>query len=309
MAQHRKSQPEEDTPLKLVIGCGYLGTRVAAAWRDAGHTVAVVTRSPDRAQSFAAQGFTPIVADVLDPPTLKMLPRAETVLYAVGYDPAAGHSRHRVYVGGLANVLEALSDDAPAPPDKIIYISTTGVYGAIDGDITEKSPCDPTREGGRACLEAECMLAAHPFGSRRVVLRLAGIYGPDRVPNRQALLDGDPIVAAPDSRLNLIHVDDACRVVLAADAQAEPPALYLVSDGNPPLRSEFYAEAARLLGAPAPKLQWPPAKAEPQTTTGRTRGDSAKIIRNDKLLQELKVQLAYPDFRAGLRHAILGQTD
>jgi len=295
--------------LKLVIGCGYLGSRVASAWRDAGHAVTVVTRSPQRAEALAAQGFTPVVADVMDPPSLRRLPQAKTVLYAVGYDPTCGHSRHRVYVGGLANVLEALSDDAPAPPDKFIYISTTGVYGDVDGDVTEQTQCEPTREGGIACLEAECMLAAHAFGGRRVVLRLAGIYGPDRVPNRQALLNGEPIVAAPESRLNLIHVDDACRVVLAADAQAEPPALYLVSDGNPPLRSEFYTAAARLLGAPAPKLQWPPTEAEPQTSTGRTRGESTKIIRNDKLLSELQVQLAYPDYRAGLRQAILGQTD
>jgi len=294
--------------LKLVIGCGYLGKRVAAAWRDAGHEVAVVTRSPERAEAYTQQGFTPIVADVMEPQSLRQLPQAETVLYAVGFDQRAGFSRQQVYVSGLANALDALTVDAPVPPSKFVYISTTGVYGAIDGDVTEKSPCEPTREGGEACLEAECLLAAHSLGNRRVVLRLAGIYGPGRVPNRQALEKGEPIVAAPDSRLNLIHVDDACRVVLAAEAQAVPPALYLVSDGNPPTRSEYYAEVAQQLGVPVPTLQWPPQDV-PQTSTGRTRGDSAKIIRNDKMLSELQVKLAYPDFRSGLRQALSRQAD
>lgn len=290
--------------MKLVIGCGYLGARVAAAWLAAGHHVAAVTRSPDRAESWAAQGIQPVVADVLVPGALRRLPPAKTVLYAVGFDRTAGHSRQQVYVEGLGNVLDALLASNSGLPEKFIYISTTGVYGAIEGDVTEQSPCEPNREGGRVCLEAEQRLAAHRLGDRRVVLRLAGIYGPGRIPNRQALLAGEPIVAQPDSRLNLIHVDDACQVVLAADAVAVPPALYLVSDGNPPRRSEYYAEAARLLGAPAPHLQWPPAENASHTTTGRTRGDSEKVIRNHAMIRDLGVRLAYPDFRAGLRQAI-----
>lgn len=291
--------------MKLVIGCGYLGLRVATAWRHAGHEVAAVTRSTATARQFAAQGFRPVIADVMDPASLRALPEVQTVLYAVGFDRSAGYSRQQVYAAGLSHVLDALYAHAPAVPGKFIYISTTGVYGEIEGDITEQSPCEPQREGGAACLEAEQRLAAHPLGDRRVVLRLAGIYGPGRIPNREAMLAGEPIIAAPDSRLNLIHVDDACQVVLAADALAAPPVLYLVADGNPPWRSEYYAEAARLLGAPPPHLQWPPPQQHAsQTTTGRTRGESAKIIRNDKLLRDLKVQLAYPDFRAGLRQAV-----
>ena len=98
--------------MKLVIGCGYLGARVAAAWRDAGHEVAVVTRSSERAAAFAEQGFTPIVADVMQPQSLRKLPQAETVLYAVGFDQAAGLTRQQVYVSGLANALDALIVEA-----------------------------------------------------------------------------------------------------------------------------------------------------------------------------------------------------
>ena len=79
----------------------------------------------------------------------------------------------------MRNVLAAL----PAETGRLIYISTTGVYGPADGDwVDEVTPPDPQREGGRASLAAEQVLAAHPLGQRSVILRLAGIYGPGRVP-------------------------------------------------------------------------------------------------------------------------------
>src|SRR5271168_1343025 len=127
---------------KLIFGCGYLGRRVAECWRTAGHDVYVVTRSAENARAFAAAGWLPIVADVMAPASLADLPSAETVLYSIGYDRAAGHSLSDVYVGGLANVLMRL----PVSTGRLIYISSTGVYGATDGELVdEDSPCRPQR--------------------------------------------------------------------------------------------------------------------------------------------------------------------
>ncbi|MCH7751985.1 MAG: NAD-binding protein, partial [Planctomycetes bacterium] len=74
---------------RLIFGCGYLGERVAKRWRDAGATVHVVTRSPERARQLADDGFQPLVADVTRPETLADLPAAETILFSVGYDRSA----------------------------------------------------------------------------------------------------------------------------------------------------------------------------------------------------------------------------
>ncbi len=299
--------------MKLIVGCGYLGTRVAAAWQALGEQVAVVTRFADRAAALAAQGFQPIVADVSEPgslATLAELPPPDTLLYAVGFDRASGKAMRDIYVQGLQNVLEAFPRGGG--PRRWIYISTTGVYGSLDGQVTEETPCEPTREGGKICLEAEQLLRSHPLGQRCIVLRLAGIYGPGRIPNRQSLLQGEPIVADADSRLNLIHVDDAASVVLAAETRGKPPALYLVSDGQPPRRGEYYAEAARLLGAPPPQLISPgeatanaPTAGNPMSSrTARAHDASAKSIDNSKMLRELGVVLRYPSFREGLSQAI-----
>ena len=247
------------------------------------------------------------MADVTQPDMLTSLPAADTLLYAVGFDRSSGKSMREIYVQGLQNVLDALAKQAELR--RVIYISTTGVYGPAEGDVDETSPCEPTREGGQVCLAAERLLTQHALGKRSIILRLAGIYGPGRVPNRASLLAGEPIVAAAESRLNLIHVDDAVATVLAAQRQAKPPALYLVADGSPPTRRDYYQEGARRIGAPQPTLMEPEAADEASSggspsRSARAHDASAKRIANAKMLRELGVTLTYPTFREGLSHAL-----
>lgn len=276
----------------LVFGCGYLGRRVVQHWLSDGQRVAAITRLAQRAEAWRSEGIEPIVADVTDPASLAALPSAETVLYAVGFDRSAGMTMSRVYVEGLRAVLDAL----PAEPERFIYISSTGVYGQTDGSwVNEQSPCLPDRENGRVCLAAEQALAQHPLGRRAVVLRMAGLYGPGRLPNQKSLLAGEPIAAPQHGYLNLIHVDDAARLVLAAERKATPPAMYVAADGQPPQRHEYYAELARLWGAPAPRFA-PPPPDDPAAQ----RAASNRRIDGSRILRDLDVTLAYPTFREGL---------
>ena len=68
---------------KLIIGCGYLGRRVAAAWLQAGHSVTALTRSENNAAELSRLGITPVIGDVCDPKSLAALPVVESVLFAV----------------------------------------------------------------------------------------------------------------------------------------------------------------------------------------------------------------------------------
>src|SRR6185312_8200069 len=175
---------------KLIFGCGYLGERVARRWREANQEVCVVTRWEDRAEEFRRLGYQAIVADITRPETLSDLPVADTVLFAVGFDRASEKSIYDVYAGGVRNVLATL----PAETGRFMYISTTGIYGPAEGAwVDEVTPPDPRREGGRASLAAEQALMEHLLGQRSFILRLAGIYGPGRVPFIRELCEGKPI--------------------------------------------------------------------------------------------------------------------
>jgi nucleoside-diphosphate-sugar epimerase len=277
---------------KLIFGCGYLGRRVAQRWRVSGSEVVVVTRDTKHAAAFAADGYRPLVADVLRPASLIGLPVAETVLYAVGYDRGTGASIHEVFIAGLQSVLAAL----PAETGKFLYISSTGVYGQSQGEqVNEDSPCEPQRDGGRACLAAERALAAHTLGRHAVVLRMAGLYGPGRIPYASELRRQQPIPAPQHGFLNLIHVDDAVAAVLAAEARATPPRTYAIADGHPVERHVYYEELARALKAPPPRFAPPPADAPAQV-----RAASSKRLCNARMVAELGVKLAYPSYREGL---------
>lgn len=202
-----------------------------------------------------------------------------------------------MYVGGLARVLDSL----PASIERFLYLSSTGVYGNVTGgQVDEDSPCQPTREGGQACLAAEELLYGSPFADRAIILRLAGLYGPGRIPRAKDLLAGHPIDAPSAGWLNLIHADDAAQIVLLAEARARPPRTYLVADGQPVVRAEYYAELARLLGAPPPKFVEPDADSP-----AAQRAASDKRVNPARMFAELLPTLAYPNYREGLQ-AIVG---
>jgi nucleoside-diphosphate-sugar epimerase len=288
---------------KLIFGCGYLGLRVAQLWRKADQHVMAVTRSDNRSLELAAAGLFTIGADVTQPQSLACLGDLpalggrgiDCVLFAVGHDRNAGPSIEDVYAGGVRNVLATL----PETVQRFIYISTTGVYGPADGDwVDERTPPNPQREGGHASLAAEQIMAGHALGPTSVILRLAGLYGPGRVPFLNELRAGNPIPAPIAGNLNLIHVDDAAAVVIAAGslrAFDDGPRVYCVSDGCPVERGEFYRQVARQIGAPPPRF------VEPDPETPRVaRAAANRRVRNARMLQELDVKLAYPDYRAGL---------
>ena len=287
---------------KLIFGCGYLGCRVAERWQQQGADVTVVTRSAERAESYQHHGYQTLVADVTKPDTLANLPSAETVLFAVGYDRSADPSINEVYADGVQNVLRALPQDTGS----FIYISTTGVYGSADGQwVDERTSPAPKREGGRASLAAEQHLAAHNLGDRSAVLRLAGIYGPGRIPYLDKLRHGEPIAAPSAGWLNLIHVDDAARIVTATDdwlatTSDSGPHLFCVSDGQPVVRGNYYREVARLIDAPPPTFTDP----DPDSAAALRAGVSRRIS-NEKLIQSLNVKLQFPNYASGLA-AILG---
>jgi nucleoside-diphosphate-sugar epimerase len=242
-----------------------------------------------------------VVADVTQPPTLAALPSADRVFYCVGFDRAAGVAMRTVYVDGLGEVLRRLSPSTT----RLVYASSTGVYGGGDGDwVDEDTPAYPHHEAGRVCLDAENLLRNDTvFGARCVVLRFAGLYGPGRIPRRDAIVLGEPAVGDSDKFLNLIHVDDAARAAVAALESAAPGSIYVVSDDRPVTRREFYERVAAGLNARPPSFR-PPAPGSPEAL----RESSNKRVSNRRLRRDLGVMLEYPDVAAGLPAALSAES-
>lgn len=275
---------------KLLIGCGYLGERVAREWLRQGDEVWALTRSRANAERFGGLGIKPVVGDVLDPQSLRTLPAAETVLYAVGFDRTGSVSKRAVYVDGLRNVLRQVG----ATCRRFVYVSSTSVYGQDAGELVdESSPTAPTEENGCICRDAESVV--RQAKSDAIVLRLAGIYGPGRLLARvEQLRRGERLTGNPDSWLNLIHVDDAARTMLAAETRGVPGATYLVCDDQPLPRREYYSALAEKVGAPVPQFEELAAEAPERRRLN-------KRCVNRRLREELRVELQFPTVIEGLR--------
>ena len=277
---------------RLIIGSGYLGLRVAKLWQTLGHDVHLLTRSEQTATIFEQQGFTAHIGDVTQLSTLDHFPAATEVLYAVGFDRTGNYDFHDVYCQGLENIIERL----PQTPNRFIHISSTGVYGQVDGSLVdEETLAEPMRDAGTAALAAEKALRQSSLAASAVSLRLGGIYGPDRVPYLKQIIAGEPLAVPFRGWLNLVHVQDAVQIIELLCQAPLQHHLYLVTDGVPVLRQDYLNEIARLLQAP--DITW--AVSDPSTAVAK-RALGSKRIDTRRLQGDLQFNWKYPSYREGL---------
>ena len=275
----------------LIIGCGYLGQRVAALWQHAGHAVHALTRSTARADEFRRQGWYPVLGDLTQPQSLPTFTQIDTLLLAVGLDRRSGHSQREVYVDGLAHLIA----HCPVPPRRVISVSSTSVYGQEGGEwIDEASATEPQAENGQVCLAAERLLQDRwPHAQ---IVRSAGIYGPGRLIARvEQLRAGTPLAGLPDAWLNLIHVDDLATAVLAVAERAAVGSTWLAVDNQPLTRREFYQAITQRVGAPEPRF----AEGDMPAAGGLNKRCS-----NRRLREDLGWTPRYPTIHEGLTHVL-----
>lgn len=303
----------------LVAGCGYVGLRAAEQWISDGLETSAITRAASRADQFRSRKIQPIVLDLAAEATWPALPDADILLWSVGFDRSPGSNRQATWVDGLQRLLTALP--ASNRPRRILYTSSTGVYGDGSGqDVDELTPLNPGTEGGAACVAAEQILHAHAgqTGNQVVILRLAGIYGPDRLLRRvDELRKGTPLTSQPEEWLNLIHVDDAVRMIqwcarpdswsilTAAGSQSDEAVLGAVTvnvvAAASVTRRTYYAELARLVDAPEPVFACSSA-AVSSPASQRGRSGNRRVI--SRVRERLPVHFQFDNCSKGLADAV-----
>ena len=238
----------------LLAGCGDLGLRVAARLLAAGDEVWALRRTPP---AQGPRGLRWIGADLAAPQTLQGLPANLTRLVYLPAPDARDKAAYRVlFVDGLRHVLEALDGHALR---QVLLVSSSAVYGEHDGDwVDEATPPAPLGFNGALLLEAETWLAAQAVPS--TVLRLAGLYGPERWQLLARLRAGTARVPRETPHwANRIHVDDAAAAILHLLRLRSPEPVYLGVDDTPLPLDELYDFLAQLIDVPPPKEGAAPA--------------------------------------------------
>ena len=199
-------------------------------------------------------------------------------------------------------VLAALHDEIAARAGQfewVGYLSTTGVYGDHGGDwVDETTPLTPSTKRGIARVQAESAWAAIPDLPLHI-FRLAGIYGPGRGPFAKVRAGTARRIIKADQVFSRTHVADIARVLAASIRNPNPGAVYNVCDNDPAAPQDVIGYAADLLGLPLPPAEdFEKAEMSPMA---RSFYAESKKVRNDRITNELGVELLYPNYRSGLK--------
>ena len=285
----------------LIVGCGYVGLPLGAELVRQGHEVFGLRRSAEGGDELRTAGLRPLVGDITRPGDLAGLPAPfDWVVNTVSSSKGGAEEYRSVYLDGTRHLIDWL---AATPPKKYVYTSSTSVYGQVDGSLVkEDAPAEPASETSRLLVETEHSLtnAARDRKFPAVILRVAGIYGPERGHLFQQYLRNEARIAGQGERiLNMIHRDDLVTVILAALQSGRPGGIYNASDDEPVAQIHFFRWLSETLGK-----NMPPFATEAENTQ-RKRGLTNKKVSNRKMKMELGVQLKYPTFRQGYTAEIL----
>jgi nucleoside-diphosphate-sugar epimerase len=280
-----------------IVGCGYSGLRLAQRLKNPGVRIRGFASSASTLARIAAAEVEPVPID-LDVPPASVDFGGECVYYCVPPAP----------VGERDARLECLLERSSGEPRRIVYMSTTGVYGDQRGEsVDEETPPSPQSDRAIRRLAAETTLRrwAEARDVSWCILRIPGIYGPGRLP-LERLRRGDPAIdpreASPGNR---IHVEDLVSACAAAGAAAcAHRRIYNVTDGTSDSLTAYLQRVARICGLPPPPLV---SRAEARRLASATSWSflsESRRVQNRRMLEELGVRPAYADLDAGIRASL-----
>lgn len=286
----------------FIIGYGDIGSRVARLCVEKEKcNVYGLARSLLSAQQAETDGVKAITADLEQIKDLQGLPMAGAWVFYFAPPPAQGLTDPR-----MSNFLACL--DKEELPEKIIYISTSGVYGDQGGGwVTETSPPIPGADRSRRRLDAENQLRQfrHQYAVEIVILRVGGIYGPGRLPEKR-IRDKIPVIHEVLSpKTNRIHAEDLANICIAAAKYGRDGEIYNVSDGCDSNMTQYFYQVADHLGLERPPaVDWETANKTFSPGMLSYLRESRRMD-NRKMLKELHITLKYPDLASGLANISL----
>jgi nucleoside-diphosphate-sugar epimerase len=274
----------------VVFGLGYSSLRFVELFGDRFAQISGTVRKPETCERLRQLGIDCLDVLLFDggahQPEIAARTREADVLLVSVPPGQAGDP-----------VLSAFGETIRTGSARVVYLSTVGVYGDHQGAwIDERTDPVAGSERAKARLAAEAGWRTIA-GAKLAILRLAGIYGPER--NALARLrDGSARrIVKPGQVFNRIHVDDIARAIMAVVA-GEASGVFNICDDEPAPPQDVIDYAAKLLGlAPPPDEDY--ATAE-MTAMAESFYATSNRIRNTRAKRDLGLDFAFPTYREGL---------
>ncbi|PQQ26079.1 NAD(P)-dependent oxidoreductase [Photorhabdus luminescens] len=265
-----------------IIGLGWLGMPLAKALSRSGMQVVGSKTTPDGVEAARMSGIEcyllqlePQINCALD--DLEQLMVADVMIITLPASHTAGGSYN--YVKAVQLIVDtALSYSVP----RIIFTSSTSVYGFVAGNLNEDAPFCPETPSAQALVELENWLHKLPNISVDI-LRLAGLVGSDRHAGR--FLAGKKDVKGGNQPVNLVHQDDVISAINLLIQRSNGGHIYNLCAPVHPTKAEFYPKASNQLDLVPPEF----SREETQVRS--------RIVDGSRICQELGFKYQYPDPR------------
>ncbi|MBO6622832.1 MAG: SDR family oxidoreductase [Balneola sp.] len=227
----------------LIIGCGWVGTKLATTLISQNINVFGSTRSAEKASSLRSLGIEPIIFDLEKEDTIQTdLPKVDAIVISVS--PGRGDQRSQ-----YPNHIQKLSTLLASSNQQVIIYSSTSAYKGKMGIVTELDAL-PDPETDNVILAAEGELKTIIPDS--VILRLGGLFGSDRHPVKY--LAGREGISNGDAPVNLVHREDVIAATISVLSQKIPGVIFNVCSDHHPTKKELYTNLSEKLGLETPSF-------------------------------------------------------
>ncbi len=275
----------------LIVGSGDVARRIIP-WLARRFLVRALVRRPEERDALRALGATPIVADLDRPASLARLAGIADYVLHCAPPPGEGPDDPRT-----RRLLAALMQRASLPR-RLVYISTTGVYGDCAGAwLDETRPLRPAsaRAVRRVAAENRLRRFGCRSGCRVSVLRAPGIYDSDARLPLARLRKGEPVLAPEDDVFtNHIHADDLAHLLALALFRGRPNRVYNASDDSQLRMGEYFDLVADAVGLPRPPRLPRAALSERLSALTLSFMSESRRLDNGRIKRELRARLLFP---------------
>lgn len=256
-----------------------------------------LTHSENRHALLRAEGIVPVAGDLDRPETLDRLAGLAQDVVHFAPPPGSGTRDTRT-----ANLVRALAKGGSLP-QRMVYISTSGVYGDCGGAVVDETRrAKPSSDRARRRLDAERQLRAWgaETGVHLSILRVPGIYAAERLPLARLKAGTPALKTEQDPYTNHIHADDLARTVVAALSRGRGGRAYNACDDSRMKMGDYFDLVADQFGLPhPPRISREAAEREiPESTLSFMR--ESRRLANRRLKKELRVRLRFPSVQQGV---------
>ena len=232
-----------------ILGCGWLGFPLAQYFIEKDYTVKGSTTSIEKLDLFSKNGIIPYNIVLNENEIIgeftSFLDASDVLIIAI--PPKLRSSNAENFVSKIKLLIPFIEKSTIK---KVLFISSTAVYGDDQAFVDEHSPTNPETQSGKQLVEVEQLLQSK-FNT--TIIRFGGLIGPNRNPAR--FLTGQKNIENPDAPVNLIHLTDCIEIIFAILKKESWGTTFNAVSPQHPSRKEYYTNKAAELALPLPEFQ------------------------------------------------------